>query len=60
MTVVPILCNDKGYIDMDDVKTKLTKHSKEVAAFMITYPSTFGVFESTVKELCDLVHEHGG
>jgi glycine dehydrogenase len=60
MTVVPVLCTDLGFLDMDDFKTKLNKHSKELAAIMITYPSTFGVFESTVKEVCDLVHQHGG
>lgn len=56
MTVVPILCTDLGFIDMDDLKAKLIKHSKELSAIMITYPSTFGVFENTVKEVCDLVH----
>jgi glycine dehydrogenase len=56
MTVVPVLCTDLGFLDMDDFKAKLSKHSKDLAAIMITYPSTFGVFESTVKEVCDLVH----
>lgn len=45
---------------MDDLNAKLAKHSNELAAFMITYPSTFGVFESNVREVCDLVHKHGG
>jgi len=56
MQVVPILCDENGNIDMDDVRTKCEKHSKELAAIMITYPSTHGVFEKEVKDLCDLVH----
>ena len=60
MTVVPVLCDANGNIDMEDVKAKCMKHSNEIAAIMITYPSTHGVFEKDVKELCDLVHQHGG
>jgi glycine dehydrogenase len=56
MTVVPILCDEKGNIDMADVLAKCEKHSKELAAVMITYPSTTGVFEKDVKNLCDLAH----
>ncbi len=56
LQVVPILCDEKGNIDMADVRAKCEKHSSELAAIMITYPSTHGVFERDVKELCDLVH----
>ena len=60
MKVVPIGCNERGDIDMDDLKAKAEKHSDELSALMITYPSTHGVFESTVREVCQLVHDHGG
>jgi glycine dehydrogenase len=61
MRVVPIKCNtDNGNLDMEDLKAKCEKHKDELAAIMITYPSTFGVFEPKVKEACDLVHKYGG
>ncbi|KAH6894202.1 glycine cleavage system P-protein-domain-containing protein [Thelonectria olida] len=61
MQVVPIKCDPKtGNLDIVDLKAKCAKHSKELAAIMITYPSTFGVFEPEVKEVCDIVHENGG
>jgi glycine dehydrogenase len=60
MKVVPILCDKSGNTDMEDLREKLTKFSDRIAAAMITYPSTHGVYESCIKELCDLVHEHGG
>lgn len=60
MTVVPVACLPNGQVDLIDFKNKLEKHSAEVCAAMITYPSTYGVFESNIKELCDLVHKHGG
>jgi len=56
MDVIPVACNELGQIDMKDFKEKLTKHSSEICGAMITYPSTYGVFESTAKEICDLVH----
>jgi glycine dehydrogenase len=49
-----------GNVDMDDLKAKCEQHSANLAAVMITYPSTHGVFEVRVKELCALVHQHGG
>ena len=49
-----------GNVDMDDLKAKCEQHSARLAAVMITYPSTHGVFEVRVKELCALVHQHGG
>eukprot|EP00116_Pleurobrachia_bachei_P004014 sb/3464276/ len=60
MTVVIVKTLPDGQIDMEDVREKCEKHSKNLSSIMITYPSTYGVFESGVRELCDLVHEHGG
>ncbi|KAF1836931.1 glycine dehydrogenase [Decorospora gaudefroyi] len=61
MRVVPIKCDQAtGNLDMEDLKSKCEKHSDELGAFMVTYPSTFGVFEPDVKEACDLIHQHGG
>ncbi|KAJ5715402.1 Glycine dehydrogenase (decarboxylating) [Penicillium malachiteum] len=61
MRVVTIKCDTKtGNLDLGDLKTKCEKHKDELAAFMITYPSTFGVFEPGAKEACRLVHEFGG
>ncbi|KAI4612965.1 hypothetical protein J4E80_007020 [Alternaria sp. BMP 0032] len=61
MRVVPIKCDQAtGNLDMADLKAKCEKHSEELGAFMVTYPSTFGVFEPSVKEACDLIHQHGG
>ena len=60
MTVVVTKCDDNGNVDMADLKAKCEQHSANLAAVMITYPSTHGVFETSVKELCVLVHQHGG
>jgi glycine dehydrogenase len=60
MKVVPIGCDKKGNIDLEDLKEKATHHSNELAAIMITYPSTHGVFETTVSEVCKIIHDHGG
>ncbi len=60
MTVVVTRCDAQGNVDMDDLKAKCEQHSANLAAVMITYPSTHGVFEVRVKELCALVHQHGG
>ncbi|MCP4443282.1 MAG: aminomethyl-transferring glycine dehydrogenase [Aureispira sp.] len=60
MKVVVVKCDAQGNIDMDDLKVKTEKHSENLAALMITYPSTHGVFETSIKEICDLIHEHGG
>jgi len=60
MQVVVIACDAQGNIDMADLQAKCEKYSDQLAAVMITYPSTHGVFETRVKELCDLVHAHGG
>ncbi len=60
MSVVVTACDAMGNVDMDDLKAKCEQHSANLAAVMITYPSTHGVFEVRVKELCALVHQHGG
>jgi glycine dehydrogenase len=61
MKVVPILCDKgTGNLDMADLKAKCEKHKDELAAIMVTYPSTYGVFEPNIKEVCNLIHEHGG
>ncbi|MFO1274384.1 MAG: aminotransferase class V-fold PLP-dependent enzyme, partial [Rubrivivax sp.] len=60
LQVVVTKCDAAGNVDLDDLKAKCEQHSKNLACVMITYPSTHGVFEVQVKELCDLVHAHGG
>jgi glycine dehydrogenase len=60
MKVVVVKALDSGYIDVADFKAKAEQHSANLAGTMITYPSTFGIFEETVKEICDIVHQHGG
>ena len=58
--VVPVKCDANGSIDLDDFRTKAEKHSANLAATMITYPSTHGVFEETVQDVCAITHDHGG
>ncbi len=58
--VVPVRCLEDGDIDLADLRTKADEHSKDLAALMVTYPSTHGVFETTIREICQVVHEHGG
>ena len=60
MKVVAIECDGDGNIDMADLAKKAEEHSKNLGALMITYPSTHGVFEESIKEACALVHSHGG
>jgi glycine dehydrogenase len=60
MTVVVTKCDAQGNVDLADLQAKCEQHSANLAAVMITYPSTHGVFETSVKELCALVHSHGG
>jgi glycine dehydrogenase len=60
MEVVVVSCDIRGDVDVDDLRTKAEKHSKNLAAVMITYPSTHGVFEEHIREICDIVHAHGG
>ena len=58
--VVPVKCDEKGSIDLADFRAKAEQYSDTLAACMITYPSTHGVFEETVRDVCAITHEHGG
>ena len=60
MKVVVVKCDDDGNIDMVDLQTKAEKHSENLAAAMITYPSTHGVFETHIREICETIHANGG
>ncbi|MFN5640943.1 MAG: aminomethyl-transferring glycine dehydrogenase [Sphingobacteriales bacterium] len=60
MKVVVVKALDNGYIDLEDLKAKAQEHSENLAGIMITYPSTYGVYEETVKEITDIIHTHGG
>jgi glycine dehydrogenase len=60
MTVVVVKSDAKGNVDMDDLKAKADKHRDNLAALMVTYPSTYGVFEEGIKEICSYIHECGG
>lgn len=59
-SVVVVRCNDEGDVDLADLTAKAEQHSDNLAALMITYPSTHGVFEAEIREICAKVHEHGG
>src|SRR2546430_11241767 len=58
--VVSVVCLKDGDIDLADLRAKAEKHARDLAALMVTYPSTHGVFEPTIREICDIVHAHGG
>ena len=60
MKVVVVKALENGYIDVADFKAKAEQHSKNLAGTMITYPSTYGIFEEEIKLICDIVHQHGG
>jgi len=60
MKVVVVACDERGNIDVEDLRAKAEQHSANLSALMITYPSTHGVFESAVKEITDIIHQHGG
>ncbi|MBD2663540.1 glycine dehydrogenase [Richelia sinica FACHB-800] len=60
MKVVGVACDLQGNIDVNDLKAKAEKHSHELAALMVTYPSTHGVFEEAIQEICAVIHTHGG
>ena len=60
MKVVTVKTLEGGDVDMEDMKEKVGKNKDKLAAFMITYPSTFGVFEEGIIEMCDLIHDNGG
>ncbi|MGZ4633063.1 MAG: aminomethyl-transferring glycine dehydrogenase [Actinomycetes bacterium] len=60
LKVVVVACDDGGNVDLDDLRTKVEEHRDDLAAIMVTYPSTHGVFEQDIVELCELVHDAGG
>ncbi|MBC7890059.1 MAG: aminomethyl-transferring glycine dehydrogenase [Ferruginibacter sp.] len=60
MKVVVTKCDEAGNIDLTDLKKKAAEHTNDLAALMVTYPSTHGVFEESIKEICDTIHQHGG
>ncbi|RXG97534.1 glycine dehydrogenase (aminomethyl-transferring) [Bradyrhizobium zhanjiangense] len=60
MDVVVVACEKNGDVDVNDLRAKAERHSDDLAAVMITYPSTHGVFEEHISEICDIVHGHGG
>lgn len=51
---------ENWYVDVEDLKAKADEYSKDLAGIMITYPSTYGVYEETVKEITEIIHQHGG
>ena len=60
LKVAAVACDDEGNIDLDDLRACAQAHSEDLAALMVTYPSTHGVFEEAIREICAIVHEHGG
>jgi glycine dehydrogenase len=60
MKVVPVACDDHGNVSLDDLRAKVEAHSQALSALMVTYPSTHGVFEESIMDICKLIHEHGG
>ncbi len=60
MKVVIVKCDEGGNIDVEDLRAKAEAHREDLAAFMVTYPSTHGVFEESIKEICGIIHDNGG
>ncbi|MET8338570.1 aminomethyl-transferring glycine dehydrogenase [Streptosporangium canum] len=60
MRVAVVACDDEGNVDLDDLNAKIDKHRDQLAAIMVTYPSTHGVYEETITQICERVHEAGG
>jgi glycine dehydrogenase len=60
MQVVVVGCDDEGNVDLDDLERKAAQHANDLAALMVTYPSTHGVFEASITRVCEIVHRHGG
>ena len=60
MRVVAVKCDDNGNIDVEDLRAQAEKHADRLSALMVTYPSTHGVFEEAIREICDIVHQAGG
>jgi glycine dehydrogenase len=60
LRVVVVACDEHGYVEVDDLRAKAQQHRDTLAALMVTYPSTYGIFEERIREICAIVHEHGG
>jgi glycine dehydrogenase len=60
LKVVVVACDNAGYIEVDDLRAKAQQHHDTLAALMVTYPSTYGIFEERIREICAVVHDHGG
>lgn len=60
MKVSIVACDPQGNVDLDDLKTKATQHSERLSALMVTYPSTHGVYEESIRTICQIIHDHGG
>ncbi|MBT7565275.1 MAG: aminomethyl-transferring glycine dehydrogenase [Porticoccaceae bacterium] len=60
MSVVVVKCDDQGNVDIEDLNDKATLHADKLSAIMVTYPSTHGVFEEKITDICDIIHQHGG
>src|SRR5690606_28616037 len=60
MEVVVTKCDERGNIDMDDLRARAEQFSDRLACLMVTYPSTHGVFEESIREICEVIHQHGG
>jgi glycine dehydrogenase len=60
MRVVVVACDEKGYVDLDDLEAKAKAHANDLAAIMVTYPSTYGIFEEEIERICSIVHAYGG
>jgi glycine dehydrogenase len=60
MRIIVVKCDDQGNVDLEDLTAKAQEHAERLSALMITYPSTHGVFEEDIREICQVVHDHGG
>jgi glycine dehydrogenase len=60
MKVVVVKSDANGNIDVEDLKLKAEQHKDNLAAFMVTYPSTHGIYEETIQEICEIIHKNGG
>ncbi len=60
MQVVVVACDERGNIDVNDLRAKAEQHSERLACLMVTYPSTHGVFETAIRDICDIIHQYGG
>ncbi|MBI4428787.1 MAG: aminomethyl-transferring glycine dehydrogenase [Ignavibacteriales bacterium] len=60
MSVVVVKCDSQGNIDLTDLRAKAEMHKKDLSALIVTYPSTHGVFEESIREICEVIHQHGG